>query len=393
LWVDELPLREAAVIAPTYKRFPLQWERGEGCYLYDQHGQAYLDMASGIAVNALGYNHPALQRVLSQAQLLHTSNLYYTRPQVELAEQLCASSFASRVFFCNSGTEANEGALKFARKLGGAQRRHVVAFSEGFHGRTMGALAATSNAAYREPFEPLIGGVRFAAYNDLNSAAAAIDSQVAAVLVEPIQGEGGVRPAEAEFLAGLRKLCDESGAALIFDEVQCGLGRTGQLWAYQGFGVIPDILTAAKPLGGGLPIGAILINEKVAAALAAGDHGSTFGGGPLVCQMASVVLQEVSSPERLTEVNLRGEQLQAILERAVQRFPKVLRAQGRGLMWGLCLDPKLPVAEVVSAGFAQQVLMLSSGGNTLRLLPPLIVAKSHLEEFEHKLMEVLHEMA
>lgn len=392
--MPELSEREQKVMAPTYKRFPLQWESGQGVYLVDEQGQRYLDMASGIAVNALGYGHPVLQQALSSGGLIHTSNLYYTRPQVELAERLLKDSFAHRVFFCNSGTEANEGAIKFARKAaGGGGKHHLVAFSESFHGRTLGALALTANARYRDPFEPLIGGVRFATYNDLESACQAIDDQVAAVFVEPVQGEGGVRPARPEFLQGLRRRCDEVGAALVFDEVQCGLGRTGKFWAYQSFGVVPDILTTAKPLGGGLPIGAILLNKRITASVEAGDHGSTFGGGPLVCRVAQAVVDVIDQPDFLVRVGERGQQLKKILDGLVGDFDFVLEARGLGLMWGLVLADRVPVARVVEGGFSRKLVMLSSGGNTLRLLPPLVIEESHLQEFEVKLREVLGEMA
>lgn len=382
--------REKQALAQTYKRAPIVWQSGRGVYLYDDQGTEYLDMAAGIAVNALGYNHPALQKALSEPGLIHTSNLYYTLPQIELAEKLREGSFADKVFLCNSGTEANEGALKFARKYAG-ERRQIVAFSEGFHGRTAGALACTANPRYRDPFEPLMGGVRFATFNELDTVK--LDEQTAAVLVEPIQGEGGVRPATPEFLQGLRQLCDRHDVLLIFDEVQCGLGRTGQLWAYQNYGVVPDLLTAAKPLGGGLPIGAVLMQAKVADALEFGDHGTTFGGGPLVTRVAKTVLDVVSPPAFLAGVTERGQQLQAILERVVAEFPLALRAQGRGLMWGLVLDEKLPVARLVEAGYAQRLVMLSSGGNTLRLLPPLIVEPQHLEEFEGGLKTALREVS
>jgi acetylornithine/N-succinyldiaminopimelate aminotransferase len=385
--LQEIAEQERSWIAPTYKRAPILWERGQGVYLYDSEGREYLDMASGIAVNALGYEHPEIVRVLAQGGLIHTSNLYYTRPQVELARQLCQDSFADKVFFCNSGTEANEGAIKFARKYGGADRRNLIAFSEGFHGRTLGALACTANPRYREPFEPLIGGVRFATYQDLDSVP--LDASVAAVLVEPIQGEGGVRPAHPEFLLGLRQRCDQHGVLLIFDEVQCGLGRTGKLWAHHHYGVEPDLLTAAKPLGGGLPIGAILMNQKVADSIEFGDHGSTFGGGPLVARVAARVLEVVRQVDFLEHVSQMGLQLQATLQALVADFDLVLQARGQGLMWGLVLHEQLPVARLVEAGYQQGLIMLSSGGNTLRLLPPLIVQPEHVQQFERRVRRAL----
>ncbi|MBN9414877.1 hypothetical protein ABS71_05365 [bacterium SCN 62-11] len=381
---------ESQFIVQTYKRTPILWERGHGVWLVDSEGQEYLDMAAGIAVNSLGYEHPAIQEVLAKPGLIHTSNLYYTAPQVELARLLCENSFASKVFFCNSGTEANEGALKFARKWG-KERREVVAFSDSFHGRTMGALACTANPRYRQPFEPLIGGVRFATYNDLDSVN--LDGGVAAVIVEPIQGEGGVRSADADFLQGLRRMCDARDVLLIFDEVQCGLGRAGKLWAYQNYGVEPDLMTLAKPLGGGLPIGAILINDKVHNALEAGDHGSTFGGGPLVTRVARSVFETVNQPEFLAQVEQVGEQLGQVLQRMVEKFDYVREARGRGLMWGLALDEKVPVADLVAAALRQKMIVLSSGGNTLRLLPPLVLKSKHVEIFETRLEAALQEVA
>ena len=387
---QEIREAERQCVVQTYKRAPLLWERGHGVWLVDSDGQEYLDMAAGIAVNSLGYEHPAITEVLARPGLIHTSNLYYTRPQVELAQALCASSFASKVFLCNSGTEANEGALKFARRWA-KERRQIVAFSDGFHGRTMGALACTANPRYRQPFEPLIGGVRFATYNDLDSVN--LDGEVAAVIVEPIQGEGGVQAASPDFLQGLRRMCDARDVLLIFDEVQCGLGRTGKLWAYQDYGVEPDVMTLAKPLAGGLPIGAILLNEKVSNALEAGDHGSTFGGGPLVTRVARSVLETVNQPDFLRQVLEVGEHLKQVLEAAVQQYDFVLEARGRGLMWGLALDDKVPVANLVEAGYRQKLVMLSSGRNTLRLLPPLILKEKHVAIFEKRLSAALQEVS
>lgn len=387
---QEIREAERQCVVQTYKRAPLLWERGHGVWLVDSDGQEYLDMAAGIAVNSLGYEHPAITEVLARPGLIHTSNLYYTRPQVELAQALCGSSFASKVFLCNSGTEANEGALKFARRWA-KERRQIVAFSDGFHGRTMGALACTANPRYRQPFEPLIGGVRFATYNDLDSVN--LDGEVAAVIVEPIQGEGGVQAASPDFLQGLRRMCDARDVLLIFDEVQCGLGRTGKLWAYQDYGVEPDVMTLAKPLAGGLPIGAILLNEKVSNALEAGDHGSTFGGGPLVTRVARSVLETVNQPDFLRQVLEVGEHLKQVLEAAVQQYDFVLEARGRGLMWGLALDDKVPVANLVEAGYRQKLVMLSSGRNTLRLLPPLILKEKHVAIFEKRLTAALQEVS
>jgi acetylornithine/succinyldiaminopimelate/putrescine aminotransferase len=293
---QEIIALEQQYMLQIYRRPELVFERGEGVWLYAADGRQYLDAGSGIAVNALGYQHPAIIEAIreSVAGLLHVSNLYYTMPQALLAHDLCQASFADRAFFCNSGAEANEGALKFARKWaranGNSDKTGLVAFSGSFHGRTMGALAVTATAKYRQPFEPLIGGVAFAEFNDLDSARQAITAQTCAVIVEPVQGEGGVTPAQPEFLAGLRQRCDEVGALLIFDEVQCGLGRTGSLWAYQNYGVTPDLMTLAKPLAGGLPMGAVLLSQAVADAMQVGDHGSTFAANPVICATAQLLI-------------------------------------------------------------------------------------------------------
>jgi acetylornithine/succinyldiaminopimelate/putrescine aminotransferase len=299
---------ERQYVLQTYKRPEFVLERGEGVWLYDHAGRQYLDAGSGIAVNSLGYQSQAIIKALQEGAggLLHVSNLYHTAPHVLLARDLCQSSFADRVFFCNSGAEANEGALKFARKWarvqGHSDKSGFVAFSGSFHGRTMGVLAVTATEKYRTPFEPLIGNVTFGEFNNLDSARAAITPHTCAVLIEPVQGEGGVTPAEPEFLAGLRELCDEAGALLICDEVQCGLGRTGTLWAYEQYGVTPDIMTLAKPLAGGLPMGAILLTQCVADAIEPGDHGSTFAAGPLVCSVAQATFDQLSSPDFLDQV-------------------------------------------------------------------------------------------
>ncbi|MEP7294393.1 MAG: aminotransferase class III-fold pyridoxal phosphate-dependent enzyme, partial [Chloroflexota bacterium] len=277
---------EGAHLVQSYKRPQFVLERGKGMTLYDENGKAYQDWVAGIAVNALGYGDPGLTQAIQQAAtgLIHTSNLYYTAPQAELAAMLCEKSFADRVFFSNSGTEANEGAIKFARKAaydsGNPAKTEIVHFSHAFHGRTMGSLALTPKEKYQKPFGPLMPGAVMAEFNDIASAEAAISENTAAVFVEPIQGEGGIHVATPEFLQALRSLCDKFNAVLIFDEIQCGMGRTGSMWAHTSSGVTPDMMTLAKPLAGGLPIGAILVTEAVAAHIHPGDHGTTFGGGP-----------------------------------------------------------------------------------------------------------------
>jgi predicted acetylornithine/succinylornithine family transaminase len=373
---------EAKYIVPTYSRPEVVFTDGEGAHLYDSEGKRYLDFASGIAVMALGHSDEAwVQAVCQQAgRLTHVSNLYHTAPHIELAGRLVKNSFADRVFFCNSGAEANEAALKFARKFAWTQqgentKNKIVAFSTSFHGRSMGALSATHKAKYREPFEPLVPGVAFAAFNDLASARETIDQDTCAVIVEPIQGEGGVHPAEPEFLSGLRALCDEHGALLIFDEVQCGLGRSGQMWAYQAYGVTPDIMTLAKPLAGGLPIGATLVTEAVAQAMAVGDHGSTFGAGPLVCSAATVVFDRVNQPDFLASVRLNGAHLMALLQKLDPE--KVVAVRGAGLLIGV--EFNVAVAPLVTAARERGLLVISAGENVLRLCPPLIVTGEQIE--------------
>lgn len=389
---------ERRYLAPTYKRAPMVFERGEGVYLFDTEGKRYLDFVAGIAVNALGHADPGMAEVLGEQArtLIHVSNLYHTGPHALLARDLCEHSFADRVFFCNSGTEANEGALKFARKWarrtsGNEDKVEIVAFTQAFHGRTMGALAVTANPKYREAFAPLIGGVRFAAFNDAASAADDIGPNTAAVIVEPVQGESGVYAAGTGFLRTLRQLCDEYGAALIFDEVQCGLGRTGTLWAHEFNGVEPDIMTLAKPLGGGLPIGAVLMREQIASLLAPGDHGSTFAASPLITAVARHVFGRISDQEMLAHVREVGDYLGECLHDLAREVADVVEVRGRGLMWGVELEPRLPVADVISAGYERGLVMASAGQNTLRLVPPLIVEREHVDELVEGLAAILRE--
>lgn len=384
---------EKQYVLQTYKRPDLVLVRGEGVWLYDSEGGQYLDAGSGIAVNALGYRHPVIVEAIRQGMdgLLHVSNLYHTAPHALLARDLCLASFADRVFFCNSGTEANEGALKFARKWARKQgyndKTGLVAFSGSFHGRTMGALAVTATEKYRAPFEPLIGSVTFAGFNDLDSARQAINERTCAVIVEPVQGEGGVTPATPEFLAGLRDLCNENGALLVFDEVQCGLGRTGTLWAYQGYMVMPDMMTLAKPLAGGLPIGAVLLTQAVADALEPGDHGSTFAAGPLVCSVARAVLSHVNRPEFLAEVEQKGEYLQQRLRDVAAASPLIEQVRGKGLMWGLVSG--IPAAEIVTEARRHGLIVLVAGEKVVRLLPPLVISREEIDNLVERLSQTL----
>lgn len=390
---QEIIALEKQYVLQTYKRPDLVLERGEGVWLYDTEGRKYLDAGGGIAVNSLGYRQPVIIEAIRQGLegLLHVSNLYHTAPQALLARDLCQASFADRVFFCNSGTEANEGALKFARKWarmqGYTHKTGLVAFTNSFHGRTMGALSITATEKYRAPFEPLIGPVTFAEFNNLDSARGAISEHTCAVIVEPVQGEGGVTPATPEFLAGLRELCNEAGALLIFDEIQCGLGRTGTLWAYQGFNVVPDILTLAKPLAGGLPMGAILLTQAVADTLQPGDHGSTFAAGPLVCTVARAVLQHVSQPDFLVDVKAKGEYLQQQLQNVAAQIPLVESIRGKGLMWGLV--SAIPAGDIVAEARQHGLIILVAGEKVVRLLPPLIISREEIDILAERLQQTL----
>ncbi|MCL4297823.1 MAG: aspartate aminotransferase family protein [Anaerolineae bacterium] len=390
---QEIIALEKQYVLQTYKRPDLVLERGEGSWLYDAAGREYLDAGAGIAVTALGHHHQVVIEAIQQsaAGLIHTSNLYHTAPQALLARDLCEASFAGRVFFCNSGAEANEGALKFARKyaraMGHSDKSGIVSFSGSFHGRTMGALAVTATAKYRTPFEPLISGVTFAEFNNLDSARQAVTAQTCAVIVEPVQGEGGVTPAEPEFLMGLRALCDERDALLIFDEIQCGLGRTGKLWAYENYGVTPDLMTLAKPLAGGLPMGAVLLTQAVAETLEVGDHGSTFAAGPLVCSVARVVFNQINQPHFLAEVKAKGDYLDEKLAEIVAQSPLLLGRRGKGLMWGLLSE--IPAAEIVAEARNHGLIILVAGEKVVRLLPPLTITQAELDILAARLSETL----
>jgi predicted acetylornithine/succinylornithine family transaminase len=379
---DQLFTLDAQTIVPTYARFPVAFTHGRGAYLFDDQGRRYLDFAAGIAVAAMGHAWgPWIEAIQRQAAALaHVSNLFFSEPMVQLARRLTQHSFADKVFFCNSGSEANETALKFARKWArarfGPQKHRVLAFEDGFHGRSLGALSLTHKPKYRQPFEPLVPGVTFAPFNDLAAAERVIDDDTCAVFVEPVQGEGGVHPARPEFLAGLRELCQRHNALLVFDEVQCGLGRTGHLWAHQAAGVIPDIMTLAKPLAGGLPIGATLVTEAVASILEPGDHGSTFGGNPIACAAALPIFDRISQPEFLRRVAAMGQRLVQGLEALASRH--IAQVRGAGLMIGVELDQ--PVKPLLEAALARGLVVINAGENVLRLTPPLIVSPAEIDQ-------------
>lgn len=378
----EIARAESEYVVPTYVRPPMVFTHGKGAYLYDTEGKRYLDFGAGIAVMALGHaDGEWAQAVAEQAlTLVHVSNLYHTEPHLQLARRLVTNSFADRVFFSNSGAEANEAALKFARKwardkTGAASKPNIVAFDGGFHGRTMGALSITGTARYREAFEPLVPDVTFAPFNDLSAARDAITPRTCAAIVEPIQGEGGVWPAEVAFLRGLRQLCNENGALLILDEVQCGLGRTGFLWAHEAFGVTPDIMTLAKPLAGGLPIGATLVTEAVAQVMQPGDHGSTFAAGPLVCRAAQVVFDRINQPGFLANVRAKG----SYLIDGLGSLPsdKLIQIRGAGLLVGIELTES--VKPLTRAAAERGLVIINAGENVLRLCPPLTVTREQID--------------
>jgi predicted acetylornithine/succinylornithine family transaminase len=374
---------DANSLLGTYKRAPMEFVSGEGVELIDSDGKRYLDFASGIAVNALGYGDAGIVQVITEALssgLIHTSNLYRTSPGELLAAKLTDRSFASRVFFCNSGAEANEGAFKFARRwarqAGSDAKVEIIALRGSFHGRLFASLAATDRPSYRAPFRPLAGGVSICE-RDLSELEAALDEEtVAAVIVEPIQGEGGVRVLDADFLQGLRKLTAKREIALIFDEIQCGLGRTGHFFAYESTGVVPDMLTLAKPLAGGLPMGAVLVSEEIAATIKSGDHGTTFGGGPLVAAVAAHVIDRLSDPSLLRAVRENGAWLGEQLEALARRSGKVRAIRGTGFIWGL--DVVESANDIVKRGWDEGLLALTAGEHTLRLLPPLIMDRDDL---------------
>jgi acetylornithine/N-succinyldiaminopimelate aminotransferase len=367
----------------TYKRAPMEFVQGAGVELVDADGKRYLDFSSGIAVNALGYADEGIARAISDALssgLVHTSNLYRTAAGERLGKKLVDLSFASKVFLCNSGAEANEGAFKFARRsartIGSDAKVEIIALRGGFHGRLFASLAATDRPSYRAPFRPLAGAVSICE-RDLADLDSALDEDtVAAVIVEPVQGEGGVRVLETDFLVGLRRMTANRGIALIFDEIQCGLGRTGNLFAYERIGVTPDMVTLAKPLAGGLPMGAVLVSREISNAIHPGDHGTTFGGGPLVSAVAEYVLERLSDPSLLAAVRENGAWLGEQLHTIAHRSGRVRAIRGIGYMWGL--DVVEPAGDIVKRGWDEGLLTLTAGEHTLRILPPLIADRDDL---------------
>lgn len=368
----------------TYNRFKVVLEKGEGVYLYDVNGKKYLDFASGIGVCSLGYGNKEYMKTLKNQidKLTHTSNLFYNIPSVKAAEKLVKAAGLKKVFFTNSGAEAIEGALKMAKRYAydrdGTSNHEIIAMNHSFHGRTMGSLALTGNEHYQKPFGPMIGGIKFAEYNDLDSVKTLVNDKTCAIILEPLQGEGGIYPAEKEFIEGIRKICNEKDIIMICDEVQCGMGRTGKMFAFQNYDVVPDIITSAKGLGCGVPVGAFIAGEKCCDSLVPGDHGTTYGGNPFATAAVEAVLNIYEKENILDNVNTVGKYLEEQLDNLVKECDNVLERRGKGMMQGLVL--KNPVGEVITKAIEKGLLVISAGGNVLRMLPPLIITKENVDE-------------
>ena len=392
-YIDEA---EAALLH-TYNRYQVVLDHGDGVYLYDMDGKRYLDFVAGIAVFALGYNNPEYNDALKAQidKVIHTSNYYYNVPAIEAAKQIKKASGLDRVFFTNSGAEAVEGALKAARKYAflkdGRTDHEIIAMNHSFHGRTFGALSVTGNPHYREAFEPMIGNIRFAEMNDYDSVLSQVNDRTCAIILETVQGEGGIHPADEGFLKKLRALCDERDILLILDEIQCGMGRTGTMFAWQRYGVKPDIMTTAKALGCGVPVGAFVMTEKVGAhSLTSGDHGTTYGGNPFVCAAAAKVLDIFESRNLTAHAEEMGAYLWEQLEELKKSFPQICDHRGMGLIQGL--EFSVPVGPIVSNALLKQKLVLITAGNkVIRFVPPLIIRKEHVDEMAEKLRKAIEE--
>ena len=378
-------------ILKTYNRFQVVFDKGEGVYLYDTDGKQYLDFASGIGVQSLGYGNEEYKQALKDQidKLTHISNLYYSNPMAEAAEKAVKASGMSRVFFTNSGTEAIEGAIKAVRKYAwlkdGKHDHEIIAMNHSFHGRSMGALSVTGNEKYQEPFKPMIGNVKFADFNDLESVKALVNEKTCAILMETIQGEGGIYPATEEFLKGVRAICDENDILLVLDEIQCGMGRSGYMFAWQEYGVMPDIMTCAKALGCGVPVGAFVLNEKAAlGTLVPGDHGTTYGGNPFVCAAVSKVLDIFEKDKIVEHVKDVSVYLEGRLDELVKEYDFLETRRGKGLMQGLVVTGR-PVGEIINKALENGLVVISAGSNVLRMLPPLVIEKEHVDEMIEKL--------
>lgn len=379
----------------VYNRFPIALERGEGMYVYDTEGKKYLDFAAGIGVTGLGYHNKQLNDALKEQidKICHISNLYYHENCGEAAKELNRICGMDRIFFTNSGSEANEGALKAARRYAYTKqtgRYEFIAMENSFHGRSFGSVSVTGHDSYREPFEPVVPGVHFAKFNDLDSVKALVNDKTCAVILEPLQGEGGINLASREFMEGIRKLCDENGILMICDEVQCGMGRTGHYFAWQGFGVKPDIITMAKAIGNGIPVGAFAMTEEVAQySLKAGDHGATYGGNPLACTAVKTVIEIFEQDHIIDHVNQVAPYLEQRLEELVKELDCVVRRKGTGLMQGL--EFNIPVAGINQRAIDEGLLVIQAQGNVIRLLPPLILEEKHVDEMIVRLKRALAE--
>jgi acetylornithine/N-succinyldiaminopimelate aminotransferase len=381
---EEIIQRERSFLLQTYNRYPVVIGRGKGVYLYDLDGKKYLDFVAGLGVNALGHAHPRIVKTIREqaAKVIHLSNLYYNEYQGQLAEKLCQLSGLQRVFFSNSGTEAIEGSIKLARlaghRAGGEAKSQMIALQGSYHGRTFGAMSLTGQDKYRKGFEPLLEDVKFVAQNDVEALRAAVNDNTCAIVLEPIFGEGGIRECSVEFLQECRALADRHRAALIFDEIQCGLGRTGTIFAFQTFGVTPDMVAIAKPIAAGIPLGAFIAKEEFASAISAGQHGTTFGGGPLACRVALEYLAILEEEKLLENVARVGAYLQQQLKELAQRYAAVQETRGRGLIQGLQLD--IPARPIVDQALAQGVLFNSTQDTVLRFLPPFLLEEKHVDK-------------
>lgn len=388
---NEIMEQSEKYVLHTYNRFPLVLDHGKGVRLYDTDGKEYLDFAAGIAVFALGYGNETYNQALKDQidRLIHTSNLYYNAPMAAAAEKLVKASGMDKVFFTNSGTEAIEGALKAARKYAYLRDGHadheIIAMNHSFHGRSMGALSVTGNTHYQDPFRPLIGGIRFADFNNLESVKEQVSEKTCAVILETVQGEGGIYPADPEFLKGIRELCDEKDILLILDEIQCGMGRTGSMFAWQQYGVKPDIMTCAKALGCGIPVGAFVLNEKTAAAsLVPGDHGTTYGGNPLACAAVSAVFDLFEQEKIVEHVKEISTYLEEKLDALVDKYEFLEQRRGKGLMQGLVVAGR-SVGEIVNRAIENGLLVITAGTDVLRMVPPLVITKADVDEMIEKL--------
>ncbi|MFA9424282.1 MAG: aspartate aminotransferase family protein [Sedimentibacter sp.] len=373
----------------TYKRYEIILDKGEGVYLYDTEGKKYLDFAAGIAVFALGYNNKEYTEALKTQidKLIHTSNYYYNLPSIEAAKKILSASGMDRIFFTNSGTESIEGAIKLAKKYAytksGFADHEIISMNNSFHGRSLGALSVTGNSEYQRAFKPMIQGVKFADFNDLESVKSQITDKTCAIIIEPVQGEGGIFPATKEFLQGVKSLCEEKDILLIFDEVQCGMGRTGSMFAFQGYGITPDILTLAKALGCGVPVGAVLANEKVSSTMVPGDHGTTYGGNPLVCAAVNKVFDLFESNNIVNHVNEIAPYLEKQLDKLVDEYDFITERRGKGLMQGIACS--IPVSDIILKAQENGLIIINAGKNIIRLVPPLIITEDHVDEMIVKL--------